>query len=49
MKSIEVVMSKLTLPHSLTNFEIEKHDSNKPKFNGVDSRNNLPKKRMGHM
>ena len=30
-------------PHSLTNFEIQKSDQNEPKFNGVNSRNNLPK------
>ena len=27
-------------PHPLTNFEIEKFYQNKPKFNGVCSRNN---------
>ena len=27
----------------LTNFEIQKYCQNKPKFNGVYSRNNLPK------
>ena len=31
------------LPHPLTNFEIQKNDQNEPKFNGVYSRNNLPK------
>ena len=30
-------------PHPLTNFEIQKY-KNEPKFNGVFSRNNLPKK-----
>ena len=30
-------------PHSLTNFEIQKYYQNEPKFNGVNSRNNLPK------
>ena len=30
-------------PHSLTNFEIQKYYQNEPKFNGVYSRNNLPK------
>ena len=30
-------------PHPLTNFEIRKHFQNKPKFNGVYSRNNLLK------
>ena len=37
------------LPHRLTNFEIQKYYQNKPRFNGVYPRNNLPKKRMGHM
>ena len=30
--------------HPLTNFEIQKHYKNEPRFNGVFSRNNLPKK-----
>ena len=30
-------------PHSLTNFEIQKYYQNEPRFNGVFSRNNLPK------
>ena len=30
-------------PHSLTNFEIQKHYQNEPKFNCVYSRNKLPK------
>ena len=30
-------------PHPLTNFEIQKYYQNKPKFNGVCSRDNLPK------
>ena len=30
-------------PHSFTNFEIPKYNQNEPKFNGVYSRNNLPK------
>ena len=29
--------------HHLTNFEIKKYYQNEPKFNGVYSRNNLPK------
>ena len=32
------------LPHPLTNFEIQKYYQNEPRFNGVFSRNNLPKK-----
>ena len=30
-------------PHHLTNFEIREHYENEPRFNGVYSRNNLPK------
>ena len=29
--------------HVLTNFEIQKYHENQPRFNGVCSRNNLPK------
>ena len=29
--------------HPLTNFEIQKYYQNEPRFNGVYSRNNLPK------
>ena len=36
-------MGFLMLPHPLTNFESEKYQ-NEPRFNGVFSRNNLPKK-----
>ena len=32
------------LPHPLTNFEIQRCYQNEPRFNGVFSRNNLPKK-----
>ena len=31
-------------PHPLTNFEIQKYYENKPRFNGVFSRDNMPKK-----
>ena len=31
-------------PHPLTNFEIQKYYKNEPRFNGVFSRDNLPKK-----
>ena len=34
-------------PHLLTNFKIQKYYQNKPKFNGVYSRNNLPKIKDG--
>ena len=30
-------------PHPLTNFEMQKYYQNESKFNGVYSRNNLPK------
>ena len=30
--------------HPLTNFEVQKYHKNEPKFNGLFSRNNLPKK-----
>ena len=30
-------------PHPLTNFEIKDYDENEPRFNGVYSRDNLPK------
>ena len=41
-------MSKFLMPpHPLTNFEIEKHYQNEPEFNGVYSRNNLPKIKDG--
>ena len=36
-------MGFLMPPHPLTNFEIQKYQ-NEPRFNGVFSRNNLPKK-----
>ena len=34
-------------PHSLTNFEIQKYYQNEPRFNGVSSRDNLPKIKYG--
>ena len=34
-------------PHPLTNFEIQKYYQKEPKFNGVYSRNNLPKIKDG--
>ena len=33
--------------HPLTNFEIQKYYQNKPRFNGVYSRDNLPKIKDG--
>ena len=37
-------MGFLIPPHPLTNLEIQKYYKNEPRFNGVFSRNNLPKK-----
>ena len=37
-------MGFLIPPHPLTNSEIQKYYQHEPKFNGVFSRNNLPKK-----
>ena len=37
-------MGFLMPPHPLTNFEIQKYYENESRFNGVFSRDNLPKK-----
>ena len=37
-------MRFLISPHPLTKFEIQKYYKNETRFNGVFSRNNLPKK-----
>ena len=37
-------MEFLMPPHPLTNFEIQKYYENEPRFNGVFSRDNIPKK-----
>ena len=37
-------MGFLMPPHPLTNFEIQKYYQNEPRFNGVFSKDNLPKK-----
>ena len=37
-------MGFLMPPHTLTDFELEMYFQNKPRFNGVFSRNNLPEK-----
>ena len=37
------------LYHPLTNFQKQKYYQNEPRFNGVYSRDNLPKIKMGHM
>ena len=34
-------------PHPLTNFKIQKYYQNEPRFNGVYSKNNLPKIKDG--
>ena len=34
-------------PHPLINFEIQRYYQNEPKFNGVYSRNNLPRVKDG--
>ena len=36
-------------PHPLTNFETQKYYKNEPRFNGVFSRNNLPKKNRAYI
>ena len=36
-------MTFLIPPHPLTNFEIQRYYQNGPRFNGVFSRDNLPK------
>ena len=35
------------MPHPLTNLEIQKYYENEPRFNGVYSRDNLPKIKDG--
>ena len=37
------MLSALMPPHPLTNFEIKEYYENEPRFNGVYSRDNLPK------
>ena len=37
-------MGFLILSHPLTNFEVQMYYENEPRFNGLYSRNNLPKK-----
>ena len=37
----------LILPHPLTNFEIQKYYQNEPRFNGLYSRDTLPKTKDG--
>ena len=37
-------MGFLMPPHPLTNFEIQKYYQNEPRFNGVFSKDNLPKR-----
>ena len=40
-------MEFLMPPHPLTNFEIQKYYQNEPRFNGLYSRDNLPRIRDG--
>ena len=40
---MEIIKWILIPPHPLTNFEIQKYYQNEPRFNGVYSRDNLPK------
>ena len=35
------------LPHPLSSFEIQRFYQNEPKYNGVYSRNDLPKNKFG--
>ena len=42
-----VIIKFLISPHPLTNFEIQKYYQNEPRFNGVCSRDNLPKIKDG--
>ena len=43
LKAGEGTKKSLILPHPLTNFEIKEYYENEPKFNGVYSRDNIPK------
>ena len=48
MKIIKKQQSGFLMPpHPLTNFEIQKYYQNEPRFNGVYSRDNLPKIKDG--
>ena len=40
---MEIIKWILIPPHPLTNYEIQKYYQNEPRFNGVYSRDNLPK------
>ena len=42
-EQLELVKIFLMLHHSSTNFEIQRYYQNKPEFNCIYSRNNLPK------
>ena len=44
MKELKKQALILPKPHPLRNFEIQNYYENKPKFNGVYSRDNLPNK-----
>ena len=47
MKAQLELAAFLMLPHPLINFEIQKYEENKLRFNGVYSRNNLTKIKDG--
>ena len=42
MKIVQALQALMSA-HSLTNFEIQEYYKNEPRFNGVYSRDNLPK------
>ena len=44
LKDLKLKKKTLILPHPLTNFETQKYYQNEPRFNGVCSKDNLPKK-----
>ena len=41
---VKGVSLKKVLPHTLTNFKIQRHYQNESRFNGVHSRDNIPNK-----
>ena len=44
IKKKKALIPENSLPHPLTNFEIINYYKNEPRFNGIYSRDNLPKK-----
>ena len=47
LKDLQSKANFLMPPHPLASFEIQKYCQNKPRFNGVYSRDNLPKIKDG--